>query len=96
MRRAARVDKNQKQIVQEIRAAGYTVQHLHMVGEGCPDILVGGHGVNFLFEIKDPSQPPSKRKLTPDEMEWHLNWNGQVEVIKTAHEALEIIKALSG
>ena len=49
----ARVDANQPVIVAALRAIGATVQHLHAVGQGCPDILVGYDGVNFLMEIKD-------------------------------------------
>lgn len=36
-RRKARVDANQSEVVAAFRAAGATVQHLHMVGGGCPD-----------------------------------------------------------
>ena len=47
-----RVDMNQPEIVADLRGIGATVQHLHMVGKGCPDILVGFRGNNWLFEIK--------------------------------------------
>ncbi len=43
------------------------------------------------MEIKDPDKPPSKRKLTEDEAKWHTKWQGQVDVIHTAEEAIEII-----
>lgn len=36
-RRKARVDANQSEVVAALRAVGATVQHLHMVGGGCPD-----------------------------------------------------------
>lgn len=39
--RAAKVDKNQPEIVEALRAEGAVVQHLHAVGVGCPDLLVG-------------------------------------------------------
>ena len=83
-----RVDSNQPEIVQALRDIGATVQHLHEAGKGCPDILVGYHGYNWLFEIKDGDKPPSKRKLTADEKEWHATWRGQVSVIKSADEAI--------
>lgn len=95
MRTAARTDRNQAEIVAQLRKMGCMVQPLHMVGKGCPDILVGYKGRNFLFEIKDPKQPPSKRRLTEDERQWHLLWRefgGQVDVIHTAEEAMEKMK----
>lgn len=69
MRRAARVDANQAAIAEALRSCGATVQLIHTVGKGCPDLLVGFGGINLLLEVKDGSKPPSKRKLTPDESE---------------------------
>ena len=75
--------------VKALRAAGATVQHLHTVGHGCPDILVGIRGCeNYLLEIKDGAKPPSKRRLTKDEARWHRRWRGQVDVVKDVDEAL--------
>lgn len=85
--RAAKVDANQGEIVDALRRVGCSVQLLHMVGKGCPDLLVGRHGVNVLLEIKDGSKPPSARKLTPDQEIWHDNWRGQVTVVCSVHEA---------
>ena len=87
MRRAA-VDANQAAIVGELRDAGCTVQHLHKVGEGCPDIAVGHRSTNYFFEIKDGSKPPSAQKLRPLQQKWHDEWKGQVCTITTAEEAL--------
>ena len=36
-----RVDNNQALIVRAFRAAGCTVEHLHQIGKGCPDLLIG-------------------------------------------------------
>ena len=91
MRRRSKVDSNQPQIVNQIRAMGATVQHLHTVGQGCPDILVGFRGHNFLFEIKDGSLPPSKRRLTEDQIAWHTQWRGSVHVFGHAHEVAEFL-----
>ncbi len=40
-----RVDSTQAQIVKELRRLGMEVEHLHTVGKGCPDILVGYKGM---------------------------------------------------
>ena len=92
MRRAAKVDQNQPEIVAALRKIGATVQPLHGVGAGCPDILVGYRGRNLLVEIKDGSKPPSARKLTPDQVEWHINWRGQVAVADSIGAAIAIIR----
>ena len=63
-RTAAKVDANQKEIVAALRRIGATVQCLHMVGHGCPDLLVGWHGENILMEVKMTSGD-----MTPDELE---------------------------
>lgn len=67
----AKVDANQKVIVEALRAAGCFVTSLAGVGGGVPDVLVGSDGKWFLMEIKDGSKPPSQRKLTDDEIKWH-------------------------
>lgn len=96
MRRAAKVDANQAEIVAALRAVGATVQPLHAVGQGCPDLLVGYRGINFLLEVKDGEKPPSARKLTPDQVSWHDTWRGTVHVVMNPKIALEIIGALRG
>ena len=55
MRRAAKVDANQAEIVQALRQIGAVVQSLAAVGNGCPDLLVGYRNRLFLLELKDGS-----------------------------------------
>lgn len=89
MRMRGKVDANQSRIVKELRQAGCSVAMTSNLGGGFPDILVGWRGVNVLAEIKDPNQPPSKRRLTPDEQEFHAAWKGQKCVIETAEDILK-------
>ena len=91
MRRAAKVDGNQSEIVRYLRAMGASVYPTHVVGGGFPDIVVGYRGVNYLFEIKDPSQPPSRRKLTPEELAFHDGWGGQVAVVETVEDCVRVM-----
>lgn len=86
-----KVDDNQSEIVKNLRKLGMTVQSLATIGKGCPDILVGYQGRNYVFEIKDENKTPSQRKLTPDEIKWHETWRGQKAVIKNYKEAQHII-----
>ena len=89
-----KVDRNHSLIVRDLRRVGAIVQSTAELGKGMPDILVAWKGRNFLFEIKDPMQPASKQRLTPHEKEFHQIWKtaGQVDVIRTTEEALEIMK----
>ena len=91
MRRAARVDENQSEIVQGLMKMGATVQLLHAVGQGCPDILVGYHGKNFLVEVKNPDKPKSDQQLTKDQVIWHSLWTGQKAIVRTVKEAVRVI-----
>ena len=90
-RQAAKIDANQPDIVKALRKAGAIVQSLAAVGKGCPDLLVGYRGVNYLLEIKDGSKPPSERRLTNDQVEWHATWRGEVHVVDSVDFGLSII-----
>jgi len=68
MRRAARVDANQEQIVSAQRAAGAYVWII-----GLPvDLLVGYKNHTFLVEIKTDS----KKRLTKLQADFFENWSG--------------------
>ena len=94
MRTAARVDANQPQIIQALQQAGATVLMTHMLGQGAPDLAVGYRGVNYWLEVKDGAKAPSKRRLTPDEALWHELWRGEVWVVTSVDEALQVIGAI--
>lgn len=68
----ARVDRNQAAIVAGLRQRGRLVEHLHMVGEGCPDLLIGcPSGRLVLLEVKAPGG-----RLTPRQVSWFEMWAG--------------------
>lgn len=96
MRRAAKVDANQQQIVSALHAIGATVQSLAAVGQGVPDLLVGFQNKTFLLEIKDGQKPPSARKLTDQQVAWHQAWKGAavqvVDGVDAALKALGIVR----
>jgi len=87
--RAAKVDANQGEIVEALRAIGCSVQSLAKVGGGCPDLLVGLNGRNVVIEIKDG------RGFTPAQKNWHRDWQGKAHVANTVQEALQIVTAKS-
>ena len=92
---ARRVDTNQSTITAALRQVGASVQPIHTLGKGVPDLLVGYRGVNHVLEIKDGAKPPSAQKLTSDEAHWHATWRGRVIVVRSVDEALAAIGALA-
>ena len=92
MRTAARTDKNHAEVVAALRKVGASVQSLASIGKGCPDLLVGYHGILYLMEIKDGSNVPSKQLLNPDQKKWHDAWTGSpVYVVRSIEQALKIL-----
>lgn len=86
-KRFAKVDKNQPEIVKELRSRGYTVKHVHEL-KNFVDIVVGHKGYNFLFEIKQDKT----KKLTPGESKFFEEWTGQKDLIYCAEDAIKIIE----
>ena len=96
VRRAAKVDANQSAITKALRSAGAFVQPLHTIGGGCPDLLVAYRGDWYLLEVKDGSKPPSQRRLTEDEEDWHAKAarHAPVFIAECADDALHAIGAI--
>lgn len=67
----------------------------HTMGQGVPDLVVAFRGRTMLMELKDASQPPSKRRLTPQQEEFHAAWTGEIYVVETVEEALAAAKGES-
>jgi len=87
MRRAARVDENQKEIVQALRDAGAYVWII-----GLPvDLLVGYKNWTFLMEIKTDS----KKRFTGLQADFFQNWKGGTLCrVDSPQAALEMIRAV--
>ena len=91
MRRAGRTDANQKEIVDALRKAGASVHVTSSVGGGFPDLVVGFRGKNYLLEVKPAEGPPSAQRLTKDEVDFHCDWLGQLSVVHTILDAIDVI-----
>jgi hypothetical protein len=89
MRRAAKVDANQPEMVEGLRRLGWSVHPTHQLGKGFPDLIVGRPGFNCLVEIKDGRKSPSCRELTPDEQTFHEAWKGPCIVALSVEDAAE-------
>ena len=84
MRRAARKDGNQQQIVDALRDVGATVAVVNQ--EGLPDLLVGFRGRNYLMEVKT-----STGRIRTLQRQFFQRWQGYVRVVRTVDEALQLI-----
>ena len=79
MRLKARTDENHAEIVRAFRSVpSVKVHDTSRVGGGFPDIIVfqqrpDGHQIH-LVEIKDGKKPPSKQKLTKEQIDFHAVW----------------------
>lgn len=89
MRRDAKRDDNEADIVEALTRCGHLVQRIS--GAGVPDLLVYSHsqGRLLLLEVKDGSKTPSARKLTPAQQEWHRAWqSAPIYVVESVDDAL--------
>lgn len=82
MRRAAKKDANQTDVVRILRQCGLKVALTHQLGDGKPDFVVSGEKLDYLaglsrgpamlwVELKSPGG-----KLTPAEEKFHQEWEG--------------------
>lgn len=89
MRRAARVDTVQQELVLLIRRLGGHVLHLHTVGAGCPDAVVAlrrNHEPEWqtvLAEFKTRNG-----KLNAAQESFHAAWPGEIRVLRDADDVL--------
>lgn len=91
-RRKKKVDRNQGEIVKQLRAIpGVTVELDH------DDILVGRNGKNYWFELKDPDQV-SKRTgeilesaKEDSQVKLEENWQGHYQIVWSFDQIWKVI-----
>jgi len=98
-RHAAHVDKNHKEIVDGLRAAGCSVEVLSK--KDVPDLLVGYDGRNYLLEVKRGAFEEHHKdgwvrqrkggKLSKGQQAWHAAWKGEVFVVHSLNDALLVV-----
>jgi hypothetical protein len=94
VRRAARVDATQPEIVDALRAAGATVWFIQVP----VDLLVGFRGKTMLIECKSKAgkRAPKPKAHTPLQRDFMATWNGgpvaTVCDVEGALRALEVMK----
>lgn len=89
MRRAARVDNNQHELVQALRKIGAKVYHIRKP----LDLLVGYRGKNILVEVKRPEKKGHADEFTKEEKDFIDGWSGQVAICYTIEEAISVVVA---
>lgn len=94
MRRAAKVDANQAELVKTLRKLGISVAITSSAHDGFPDLVLGYGGVTVLAEVKDGNRPPSERKLTPRQVEFHGEFAGAITIIETVEQAIKLAHRL--
>lgn len=83
----SRKDKNQGELVTALEKLGCTVMDLSAVGEGCPDIVVGYRGMNYLAEIKQP-----KKQLSLGQRANAMWWRGgRVYTLRTVQDCIRML-----
>lgn len=91
MRRAARRDHGEQDIIKAMRSCGAYVKVIN--DEGTFDLLCHYNGRTLLLEIKDGTKPPSARRLTDAEQKFHDEWPGDnLYIINSVQEALDLLK----
>ena len=89
-RRDNRVDGNHLEICHALRQGGMSVASTASVGNGFTDAVAALRGFNYLVEIKN-----GKRwKLTPDQVKFHDEWQGQIVIIDSIESAIEWMEEL--
>ena len=93
MRRFARTDSTQIDIVATLRLLGCSVVSLSPIGRGCPDLAVAVAGKTYLVELKDGSK---SWKLTPDQERFISEWKAEIPVLESVDDAQYFVKAVRG
>ena len=92
MRRAAKIDANQNQVVKDLRKLGFSVAITSSIGSGFPDLVVANYHSTILVELKDGNKSQSRQKLTADEVKFMDTWKGVAIVANSLDEILKYFK----
>ena len=90
MRRAAKIDANQTEIVDAFRKLGCSVQSLAALGKGVPDIMVSLGGITWLVEVK-----AGRGKENPLQTAWAASWLGCRAVVRDIEGVIVTVKTMA-
>lgn len=87
MRRAARTDGNQAEIIKALERCGVTVE---VVGKPL-DLLVCCRGITSLVEVKNPLRDRGGNGLTADQVKFIARWPGTIHIVESPDEAVRAV-----
>ena len=97
-RRAARVDSNQREIVDAFRRMGCSVLIISQIKKCCDIVVARGDSPETsktaMIEIKDGSLPKSKRQLTEGEMDFMHSWKGLYFIVESLDDVVRVVREL--
>lgn len=82
MRRAAKIDDNQPEIVKALKAIGVSVE---IIGKPL-DLLLCHRGETLLMEVK-----ASDGRYTEDQIKFMARWPGKIHVARSPEEAVRLV-----
>lgn len=91
MRRDAKVDTNQPEIVKLFRKLGWSVLIISQL-KNCADIIVSKNKRTIIIEIKDGSLVPSRQRLTEGEEKFMKSWQGEYRIVNCVDDVISINK----
>ena len=86
VRRAAKIDNVQPEIVEEFERLGCKVKSTAGLGGGFPDLIVWGRG-NRLVEVK-----AKRGKLTPEQAKFFQEWPGPIHIVRSGLEVKALVQ----
>lgn len=96
MRKYGRKDATHHEFSTAFERLGCSVADLSAIGGGIGDALVGYGGLCMLCEYKVGTKSPSRRKLTPAQESFRMNWKGGYRLVTCLDDVLETVKVLQG
>ena len=93
LRRAAKVDRNQPEIVEAFRRMGCYVLIISQL-KNCCDLMISKGRQTAAIEIKDGSLPKSKRQLTEGEMDFMHSWKGLYFIVESLDDVVRVVREL--
>lgn len=98
MRRKRKLDANHQAIGDVLQARGASVFSLAGEGKGCPDLLIGWRGRNFLIEVKrngdyDKKAGRKRQETRTAQIAWALKWTGQYAIVTSPEDAQAFLDA---
>ncbi len=90
MKTAAKVDANQKEIVEYARSKGFSVLIISQL-KNCCDIIIAKDGYTIAVEVKDGAKSPSQRRLTEGEQKFRDSWQGAYRIVMSVDDIDSLI-----